>query len=83
MPKKKKHLPWNEVDKSKWSGSLGLRKLEFVNQSLNSKLIWRMLRSLKSLWRKVISHKYLKGIIPTYSSRIHLYQMSLQDGIVW
>ena len=49
---------WEVVCAHKENDGLGIRKLDFLNQALLGKWIWRFAHENDNLWKKVISVKY-------------------------
>lgn len=51
-------MSWMIVYKDKKLGSLGIRKLEVLNQALLSDWLWRYAHEQNNLWRKIIQNKF-------------------------
>ena len=54
---------WENVCKPKKEGGLGVRDVTKFNAALLGKWRWRLLVETKSLWVKVVSAKYGRGVI--------------------
>lgn len=52
---------WSSICKPKSMGGLGLRPSSNFNKALLCKLGWTLLNSKNSLWKSVLSSKYLKN----------------------
>jgi exonuclease III len=65
FPQEKKHnlslLAWNNICQPKALGGLGLRSMEFLNNSLLARLGWKLTSNQPLLWVDALRGKYLKN----------------------
>jgi hypothetical protein len=65
FPQEKKHnlslFAWNNICQPKALGGLGLRSMEFLNNSLLARLGWKLTSNQPLLWVDALRGKYLKN----------------------
>lgn len=68
---------WKQVTQPKNAGGLGIREARINNETMLSKVIWKILRDEKRVWMDLIKQKYLKG-----KSVLH-YAIKPGDSNMW
>ena len=52
-------IKWENICKPKALGGLGVKNLQWKNEALGAKLIWRLFQEYNHKWAKIIYNKYL------------------------
>ena len=52
-------IKWEKICKPKNKGGLGIKNLEWQNEALGAKLVWRMFQDNNSKWARILYNKYL------------------------
>lgn len=62
ISQRKTHLVgWKQVVEPKKDCGLGIREARLNNEAMLAKLVWKILKSEKSVWLEMVQAKYLKG----------------------
>ena len=64
-------IKWENICKPKDLGGLGVKNLQWQNEALGAKLIWRLFQESNRKWAKILYNKYLIAEDPLSIFRIH------------
>lgn len=57
-------IKWENISKPKTLGGLGIKNLEWQNEALGAKLIWRLYNERDHKWAQILYNKYLNAEDP-------------------
>jgi hypothetical protein len=86
FPQEKKHnlslLAWNNICQPKALGGLGLRSMEFLNNSLLARLGWKLTSNQPLLWVDALRGKYLKNGVSFLNASPNLVSSWIWKGLL-
>jgi ribonuclease HI len=57
-------IKWDNICKPKELGGLGIKNLQWQNEALGAKLIWRLFKERNQKWARILYNKYLNAEDP-------------------
>ena len=63
-------ISWSNICKPKETGGLGIKNLEWQNEALGAKQVWKLYQERDRTWARILFNKYLNPLDSTSLFRI-------------